>query len=245
MNGVQFAAYIRQQTRQDSTTLTDAAIVALGVALQEDIVKEIVKTNEDYFGIALLRNLVAGQRNYQFPTDMLSQMKFIEAKLDGTNWKHLTETDLNTLGINTDEASIVAAYIGVEPQFDIMGGEVYILSDAAIINVTNGLKLWAFIYPPALTTAALTGTDDMSTPPTSTSFGFMPRQFHRLWADSIVIAWKTDQDKPVPLTRDELDWGTRLTLSLNSIKKMNQDRATIARVPKIDERGNSMDGQDF
>ena len=245
MTGTQFAAYIRQQTRQDSTTLPDAAIVALGVALQDDIVKEIVKTNEDYFGIAMTRNLTINQRNYKFPTDMLSQMKYLEAKLDGTNWKRLTETDMNSLGITTDEASIVAAYAGQEPQFDIMGGEVYILSDSAIAAVTDGLKLWAFIYPTSLTTGVLAGSDDLSTPPSTTSFGYMPRQFHRLWADAIVIEWKGSQDKPVALTQSEMNWENRLQLALNSIKKMNLDRASEAAIPSTDGRGNSLDGQDY
>jgi len=245
MTGAQFASYIRQRTRQDSTTLTDAAIIALAIACQEDIVKEIVKTNEDYFGIAQTRNLVAGQRNYQFPTDMLSQMKFLEAKLDGTNWEHLTETDLNSLGINTDEASIQTEYADKDPQFDIMGGEVYILSGDAIINVTAGLKLWSYIYPPTVTAGALAETDDMSVPTSTTSFGYMPRQFHRLWADATIIAWKESQDKPVKLTESEINWENRMQLALNSIKKMNLDRATITAMPTTDGRGNNLNGQDY
>ncbi|PIY96081.1 MAG: hypothetical protein COY66_04990 [Candidatus Kerfeldbacteria bacterium CG_4_10_14_0_8_um_filter_42_10] len=234
MTGVQFASYIRQKTRQDSTTLTDAAIVALGVGVQEDIVKEITKVNEDYFGIALLRNLVAGQRNYAFPSDILSQMKYLEAQLDGTEWERLTETDLNSLGINTDEDSIQEYYADKDPQFDIMGGEIYILSGDAIISVTSGLKLWAFIYPPTLTTAALASANDLSVPISTTAFGYMPHQLHRLWADAIVVEWKQSQDKPVGLTDSEGNWENRMRMALDSMKGSNLDRAIIASVPDDD-----------
>ena len=63
--------------------------------------------------------------------------------------------------------------------FDIFGGEIVIYSGKPIIDVTDGLELWAIIYPADLT--SLSGTSDMSIAPNKTSFG-MPRQLHMVWA---------------------------------------------------------------
>ena len=208
--------------------------------IQEDIAKEAIKANEDLFGLELTRNLVAGKRNYALDDDVL-QIKIVQAKLDGTDWEDppLVEYDNNILRINTDEDSIVDFFsdYGDEynPGYFIFGKEIIILNDSAIIDVTDGLKMWAILYPTKI--AALTGIDDMSIRPTATSIGF-PKQLHKLWAKKVIIEWKESQDKPVPLTEEERNYDKDLKEALDSIKNLNLDRSILAEMPYCD-------GQDY
>ena len=237
MTPVQFAAYIRKRTKTNSTTFPDDDILLYANIIKNDIAKEVTKANEDYFGMELKRNLQAGKRNYAFPTYMLNNMKYLQAKLDGTNQKVLKEFDVNSYGKPTDESSILANWAGKEPSFDIFGGEITIYSDSAIIDVTEGLILWSIIYPADLT--SLAGTSDMSENPTLTSFG-MPTELHFVWATKVIIEYKQSKEKPIPLTERELNVNNDLTLAINSLKGLNLDRSVVATMPDC---GNN--GQDF
>lgn len=229
----QFADYIRLKTKTNSTTFPDADIVLYANIVKDDIAKEVNKVNEDYFGIEILRNLAAGKRNYAFPSYVLSQIKYVQAQLDGVKWSKLNEFDINTYERTTDEASILANWIGKEPEFDIFGGELKIYSDTAIIDVTGGLKLWAIIYPADLTTAGLASTTDMSVPPTNITFG-IPRQLHKVWATKVIIEYKESKDRPLPLTEKEQNVQVDLEIAIHSLKDQNLDREFIPTVPYND-----------
>lgn len=237
MTPAQFASYIRKRTKTNATTLPDADILLYANIIKDDIAKEVTKVNEDYFGIEVLRSLVANKRNYGFPSYVLNQIKYTQAKLDGTNWKKLTEFDVTSYGRTTDETSILANWSGKEPQFDIFGGQLVIYNDSAITDVTDGLKLWAIIYPADLTDLSL--TTDMSLSPSTTSFG-IPRQLHMVWATKVIIEYKSSKEKPIPLTEREQNITNELTLALNSLKLQNLDRVVVANIP---DRSN--DGQDY
>lgn len=237
MTPVQFAKYIRLKTKTNAGTFSDEDILTYANIIKDDLAKEITKVNEDYFGIELLRTLKVGVRNYAFPSYILNQIKYVQAKLDGTDWKKLTEFDINTYGRTTDEDSIRANWAGKEPSFDIFGGELIIYNDSPIIDVADGLKLWSIVYPADL--ANLTDTKDMSSNPTLTTFG-MPRQFHYVWATKVIIEYKNSKEKPIPLTEKEQNVQVDLQLALNSLKNMNLDRAIVANIP---DRSNN--GQDY
>ena len=239
MSPIDFAKYIRQKTRTDTTTFTDDEILTLANVIQEDMAKEIIKANEDLFGIELTRNLVADKRNYALADDIL-QLKIVMAKLDGTNWTDppLKEYDNNDLRINTDEDSIINFFSDNEdylPGYFIFGKELIILNDAAIIAVEDGLKMWAILYPTPL--SSLTGEEDMSVRPSKISIGF-PRQFHELWARKVIIEWKESQDTPVPLTLREQKFDEDFEKALNAVKNLNLDRSFQASEPYDD-------GQDY
>lgn len=230
MTGTAFAAYIRQKTKRTSTTLTDAEIVALANPIKDEIFGELLKVNEDINGIFQLRNLVVDQRNYALPPDV-PQIKYLEAMLDGENWVKLTETDVQSQGIITaTEDDITAYFTDKDPQFEIFGNELFIYSSQAIIDVTDGLKLWSFVFPADISTSTLASTNDLSVPPTAVTFGF-PRILHKIWADKVIIEWKESQDKPIALTQDERLVDNRLKLALDSIKHLNLDRPHVPSVP--------------
>lgn len=198
-------------------------------AFKDVFAGKIAKRNEDIFGMIFTDNLVAGQRTYPLPAAILNSIKGFEAKLDGANWQWLREFDLNSMKKPTDEANILATFSGINPMFELFDNSMTIYSDAAIIDVADGLKLWAFVYPADI--ADLTSTVDMSVNPTTTSHGF-PRQFHELLARRVAIAWKTGQDRPKTLNEKELVFNSDFESALNDITGGNLDRTVTSTVPK-------------
>lgn len=228
MTSTTFATYIRQHTKTNSTTYSDAAILADANVIKDELAKEVLKVNEDYFGMSLTRTLEAGKRHYGFPMDILNQMKYLEAQIDGVTWQPLTETDLGTYKGATDEASITANFAG-KYNFDIFGGELWILCGETIIDVVSGLKLWSMQWPEDL--AALNGTTDMSIPSSNVTVA-MPRALHEIWARKVIIAYKESKEKPIPLSEKELRVEADLALALNSLRGANLSRTGEATTPR-------------
>jgi hypothetical protein len=203
--------------------------------IKDELAKEILKADENYFGFRLFQNLTAGKRNYAFDTDMISKMDYLEAKINGTDWKVLEEYTIQQLKITTEEADIVLGMAGKKPGFLIYGSEILLVSDSAIIDVTNGLKLWSRLYPADI--SSLAGTIDMSIRPSTEADGF-PRQFHELWARRVIIEYKSAQEKPIPLSETERKYDVDLEKAIESIKNQNNDREIIPSYPYND-------GQDY
>lgn len=227
-----FATLVRYYTKTNSTTFTDADILVLANIFKDDIAGLISKeVGEDYFGLRFERDLVAGQREYDLPAELMARMKYLNAKLDGTNWERLKETDLSTYGQAMDEATIEAQYADKDPEFDLWDNGIYILSGDAIIDVADGLKLWAIVFPSDFPN--LTSTEDMSTNPDDYSHGF-PRQFHELLARRVSIAYKSSKDRPIPLSEKEKLYEVDLSTAIQSMKDANLDRSVIPSAPYDD-----------
>lgn len=233
MTPAKFAAYIRLKTKTNTTTFSDADILTYANIIKDDLAKEVIKANEDYFGIEIKKDLVAGRRNYGLPS-YIFQMKTLQAKLDGENQKRLDEFDINSDKRPTDEASILANWSGKDPQFDIFGGQIFIYSDSAIIDVEDGLILNAIIYPEDLT--SLAGTTDMSIASSTTTFG-LPQALHYVWALKVVIEYKSSKEKPIPLTEREQNIAIEQASAINSLKGQNLDRTFVATIPNRDNHG--------
>lgn len=225
MTFAQWATLVRYYTKTNSTTFTDADILVLANIFKDDIASLISKeVGEDYFGLRFERDLKAGQREYDLPAEIMGRMKYLEAKLDGTNWERLKETDLSTYGKTLDEDTIQLTYSEKDAEFDLWDQGIYILSGDAIIDVTDGLKLWAIIFPKDFTD--LTSTEDMSTNPDDYTHGF-PRQFHELLARRVSIAYKSSKDRPIPLSEKEKLYEVDLATAIQTMKDANLDRSVI------------------
>lgn len=253
MTPVEFATYVRAQTKSNTVTFPDATILSYMNVWQADIAMRIAKVNEDYFGMEFFRDLVAGQREYPLPDTILNNIKMVEAKLNGTDWRRFYEFDLNTyrvrsLGINnnpfdfpnyssgfsfatTDEATIQRSFSDDYPQFDLFRKSLWLYTGSAISYVFEGLKLYGIVYPSNFT--SLAGTDDMSIDPSSISAGF-PRQFHELLARRVVIDYKTAQDRPMALSQNEQLYEVHLNLALDAIRNANLDRSVNGTRPYDD-----------
>lgn len=236
------ADYVRFKTKTDSTTFSDANMLMIANIEKDEIAKRIIKVNEDYFGTPALASLVANQREYAFPLDILSQIKYVEAKLDGTNWLHLSELDIVSYGRTTDESTITSYFQNLEGEafYDIFRGSLWIYS-GTITSVSNGLKLWYMSWPADFTDLS-EDTRDISQAPTTTSHGF-PKQFHKLLAKKTIIEWKESQDTPVQLTQSEMNWEQEMQETLDSIKNQNLDRVVTGALPDPMYRGNN--GADY
>ncbi len=237
MTPAQFTSFIRTQTKSNSTTFPDATLLLYANIVKDDIAKEITKISEDYFGMKFVRNLEAGKRKYSFPTDILNNIKYVQAKLDGENWRVLRQFDVNFYQKPTDEASILSQFEGKEPQFDIYGANLEIYSDKTIIDVADGLELWGMIYPKDL--SSLSGNVDMSIPPDNVSFG-MPRQLHLIWATKVIVMYKNSKDRPIPLTEQEANVDRDLLLAIRSLTGLDLNQSVIGQLPNMWN-----DGQDL
>ncbi len=227
-----FTTLVRYYTKTNSTTFPDAEILTLANIFKDDISALIAKElGEDYFGLRFVRTLEAGQREYDLPSELMSRIKYVEAKLDGKNWIRLKETDLSVYGRPTDEASIQERYAGKDPEFDLFDQSIFILSGTPIIYVFEGLKLWAIVYPADFT--SLSSTEEMSTPPDDYSHGF-PRQFHELLARRVSIAYKSSKDRPIPLSEKEKLYEVDLATAINAMKDANLDRSVLPSMPSYD-----------
>lgn len=236
MTGTQLAALIRTYTRTNSTTLPDSDIVLLANVIKDDFAKEIAKVDEDYFGVPATRDLIASSltdptaREYTLPEDYL-KIKKVEARLDGTNWLKLNEFDLEQYQRTTNEAEILNQFSNENGRafYDIFRKSLWIYSGTITAN-SAGLKLWYIAYPADIEEADLSGTQDLSLDPTTITAG-MPRQFHELWARRFSIIWKSNREKPIPLTERELTFTPDFKSALSSIRNPNLDRSQEGSIP--------------
>ncbi|MFA7287050.1 MAG: hypothetical protein WC052_05305 [Patescibacteria group bacterium] len=233
MTGANFAAYIRLKTKTDSTTLSDANIVLLANPFKDELAMEIAKVNEDFFGTVATQNLVADQRAYPLPVDIVNNVKFIQAKLDGTNWKRLVPFDYNNYDSTVDETTIRLMFANRRPSYELYGSNAVIYSGDAIINVTNGLSIYYMLYPADLSTANLASSSTLD------ALIGLPRQVNELLARRVIIAYKSSQDKPIPLDEKELKYGADLTSALAALSPRTLDMSVQAQVPDSNQIGDN------
>lgn len=236
MTPAKFAALVRLRTKSNATTLTDANLLLLMNAKKDEMSGEVAsEVNEDLFVMRFTRNLVAGQRAYALPSEILTNLKFVEAILDGTNQVHLEEFDITAYKEPLNETNIRLHFADRKPSFDITAGGIVIYSGDAIVDVTDGLIAHATMYPKDI--SDLTSTTDMSVDPSTTEFG-VPRPMHQPWLDAVVIEVKNSKDKPLPLTETEKNWLSRWEAAKRTMKGMNLDRVVKLSMPILT-------GQDF
>ncbi len=236
MTGLNFAALVRNYTRTNSTTLPDSEIVLLANAIKDEFAPEIMKIDEDVFGVPATRDLVASSssdftlREYSLPEDILA-IKSVEAKLNGTDWVQLKEIDLSRHRRVADESTVIELYGNNEEnaRFDIFRNSLWLYTGTVTASV-NGLKLWYISFPADISAASLALATDLSIDPTNTT-SQLPRQFHELWARRLSIIWKSNREKPIPLTERELSFEKDMKNMLESLKNFNKDRSNTASIP--------------
>lgn len=236
MTPAQIATYIRTRTKTNSTTLPDATLTLMLGVRMDYLAMRILKVDEDYFGMPETTDLVLNQREYPLPADILNKIKYVEAKLDGSKWIPLNEFDILAYKRSTDEATILEQFANEENQafYDIFRGSLWIYS-GAITAVTGGLKLWSFSWPTWISNLA--STTDISIDPSTTSHGF-PRALHKVLCDLVVVDWKSQSDKPIPLTEFEKNIEIDIQLALDSISDSNKSRIITPVLPDPVDRGN-------
>lgn len=248
MTPAKFASYVRYKTRTNTTTFPDVEMLNYKELRQEELAGAILDVHEDFFLVPQLDDLVADQREYPFPADILSRIKRVEAKLDETDFIPLSEIDINEVNFPiATETDITNVFNNLQvsknnpngARFDIMRKSIYIYS-ATITSVTDGIKLWCSTYPAVVTD--LTSVVDLSVDPSTTTHG-MPKAMHRVWATGVIIDYKESRQKPIPLSEGELAYEFNKQKAIKVLKHGNLDREVIGKLPPPSDRGN--EGADF
>jgi len=227
MTGTNFASYVRYLTKTTTVTLTDAEIVLLANVEKDNLAEEIAtEVDESYFVMDDVRDLEADTRNYTYPTDFLKSLKYVAAKLDGTNLVYLREIDFGYMEAHNlpllNNAQIKNHFSDVEAKYLLKNNELFILSGNDITAVTDGLVIASEVYPEDFTTSDLSGSTDLSIPSTTTQV--------RLPS----IAYKTSKDKPLPLTEDERLLPVDKDKLFETLRGRNAVRVITGQVPYND-----------
>ena len=237
MKRLELANLVRLRTKTNTTTFTDADMLFLANMFLYEFAKVINDANEDLFGSISTTDLIADQREYTLPTDILNKIKAVEAKFSSSgDWLRLAEFDINSDKRPTSETDIVANFANEKDRcfYDIYRNSLFIFS-GTITNVTGGLKLYSFSEPDPF--ADMTNnTVDISADPAPTGHG-LPKSFHELLARRISIEYKSNAQQPIPLSMVEQKFDYDFQIALNAIKGRNLDRAVIAKVPLVHDNG--------
>lgn len=236
MTGTELAALIRFKTRTNSTTFTDTDMLPLVNAFIKEISSMVVERNNGMFLIPSTFDLVADQREYGFPDDMLNRMHKLEIKFASGD-SRFPSTYIKDYYNSETESEIVALFSNSENEFahTIRRRAVFVLS-GTIIAVTDGGRLWYHAYPADL--ANLTGSTDLSVDPSTTTFGF-PRQLHELLARKISIEYKGSKPKPIPLNETEKNYDKDLQIQLDAISHIDNSGEVIGELPPASDFGNN------
>lgn len=127
----------------DSNRYSSTEIMRVFTNAAHEINVEVMRAmkDNDFQGEISTRDLVANQREYLNPSDLL-KMKKVDLKLDGSNWKTATPFDASEVPDKLSaEADIISRFSNDEPKVDIMDESFFIYS-GTIASVTGGIKLW-------------------------------------------------------------------------------------------------------
>lgn len=134
--------FTRFITDTDTATYTDLDLDASLNTYYDLFCTEILDSMDewDFQAEIATADLVSGQQEYVFPTDIL-KIKRVEVTFDGTTWRKAEPMDINEIGNPTDTASISRNFSVSEPYFDLMDTSL-MLYPIPSANVTAGLKIW-------------------------------------------------------------------------------------------------------
>ena len=233
MTGEQLAALIRYKSNTNSTTFTDTDMLVLVNVFKDEISSLITERNQMYFAIPSTDSLIADQREYAFPSDMLNNLIKVEAKFASSD-SRIPLTPVKDYRGSETESEIVKKYTNVEGEaaYLVRRRAIFILS-GTIVAVTSGIRIWSVAYPANL--ANMTDTTELSIDPTTTTFGF-PRQFHELLARRVGMERKA-KTPGAKFTRLELNYEKNLQTQLDAIGHLDLGLEIIGELPPSGDLG--------
>ncbi len=240
MTGTELSTLIGKKTSTNTTTFTEAdRLIYVNIFIKE-IASMIVEKNNGMFLVPATFNLVADQREYGLPDDLLNRMHKVTFKFASGDARFPSTYKKDYHGSET-ESEIVAQFSNAKGDFaHTIRRRAILLLSGTIINVTGGGRLWYHAYPADL--ANLTGSTDLSVDPSTTTFGF-PRQFHELLARRVSIEYKGSKAKPIPLNRHERNYENDLQTQLVAVASIDNSAEIIGDLPPAKDLGD--DGFDY
>lgn len=230
MTPAQFATIVREEyTGTTSASFSEARILTLMNVYKDELCRKVQKQQHDYFTVPQYTNLVANQREYNLPSDMLNQIKRVELDLIGDGeYKIAFEERFNIVESPLTEDAISAKFSDSDPKYYVLRRSLWLLTASAIPSVTAGLKVWCPTLPHHFT--SLSSTTDMSEELTSTSVGF-PSPLHELLARRVSIAYKTNRTRPIPLSEGEQKYEADLKEAIDQMTSITQNAKINVKLP--------------
>jgi len=224
-----FASVIRNSTLTSSSTFTDEEILRLANMYKDTFSQQIAETDEGVFGMPFVTSLVADQREYELPDEVI-KIERVEAIVDGEDQKKYTSLDVASLNFELTETKITEMF--KEKYFySFFRKALFLYTGESVIDVVDGLLLRAIIWPQDFTD--LESEVDMSVRPNVNQNGF-PRQFHELLARRVIIHHKQNRDRPVPLTDTEQSFEFDFRKALDALRGTDDNREVIPVIPYND-----------
>lgn len=231
MNYVTFARTARTLTRQNSTTFTDQMLVDFVNLSKAEIEGDIVNADEGFLEMTAYTDMVAGQRVYELPSDLLNRIVKLEIKLNGTNYLRAREIDFNLVEYSTATEADIAQNSSDSPvTYSIYRGSLYIWSATAMTAVSQGLRLYYNVSPHEWTTTDLVSVVDISIDPTTTDVG-MPQEFHPILLYKVTRMFKLTRDIPLELNTEEQNVMNMFATALSNYQNANRDRIMVGQIP--------------
>lgn len=231
MTRLKLANLIRWKTKTNTTTFANSDILPLANTFKDEIASLITERNQMYFAVPADDDLVANQREYAFPDDMLNSIIKVEAKFSSSESYKQVKPITEYSGSET-ESEIVKYFTNDEPKYLVRRRAVLLLS-GTISAVTDGIRIWYLQYPSDWSDVT-DDTTDMSTDPSTTTAGF-PRQFHELLARRVSIEYKERNNKP--LSAKEKMFDQDLGRQLAAIEPINLDLEMQGELPSREDQG--------
>jgi len=228
----------RLKTKTNTTSFPNTEMLLYTKAKLPVYQADIEEVNENYNGSIEYRDLVATDegtyvsdettyltREYNLPSDMIPRLGKIYAKLDGTNWVLLRSYNLQEAGIQ-EEDNTTAKFTNKEGTsfgsagYCIFRGSIFLLTGEIEDDVTGGLKIWTYSFTSVVTEVPDVGGDgDIE----FELYG-IPETMQELFAVALGLEWKSNQERPIPLTSMEQNYYALYSKQLDSLKGLDRSR---------------------
>jgi hypothetical protein len=144
----------RRLTNTTTTTLTNARLLELSNETYLDIQRRLAQEEIEILGTIKKTDLVAGQANYQLPTDMLTILRMevnYDDPTDNTKWRKVSQTDLANLPF--EFYNLLQSQPKSRPLMDLFASQIFLFPQASS-NQANGIRLWYIPKQPEFTTTS-------------------------------------------------------------------------------------------
>lgn len=239
MRVVDIVSLGRKKCGTNSSTLTDADALLYLKAKMPVYQSDVEAVNQGHMGSIEKRDLKATgngiwtdsgtdylTREYNLPADMIPRIDHVYACLDGTNFIELKEYQGIDSNVPFKETNIKERYTNDEgiAGYRIFRGSIMLLCGEIENDVTDGLEIWVYSFPD-LSELTATSTNQMDL------YG-IPESMHELMAIDLSIEWKSNRDKPLKLTADEILRDTKYNKELKKLKGMNRSGEVTFNKPR-------------
>jgi hypothetical protein len=202
MQIVEIRSYIlgKLHLTYDEFTENHTSMLEVANMILPDLCGAVAWKNLGYFGDYTDLDISGSIRIYPIPPETLDHLKAIEVYVGG-NWRKLTIKDINDIpNFQFNETWITENFSDDSPVGFIHGGNLYILS-GQMVAATPGVRIWFITMPDKITSMDSTTELHLATTVRSMTGGTiaigLPKQFHRLFANAIIIDYKEANELPL------------------------------------------------